>query len=81
MDLLVGAQRRGHEGDQWDGAALLGGKAGTAGIVQPGEEKVWGDLPVAFQDLKRLQKSWRETLDKGMKGQNTRNGFYCQRQG
>ncbi|KAJ7424581.1 hypothetical protein WISP_28124 [Willisornis vidua] len=47
-----------------DGAALLGGKAGRAGIVQPGEEKLWGDLIVALQDLEELQETCRETIYK-----------------
>ncbi|KAJ7425753.1 hypothetical protein WISP_22087 [Willisornis vidua] len=37
-----------------DGAALLGGKAGRAGIVQAGEEKLWGDPTVALQCLKGI---------------------------
>ncbi|KAJ7397796.1 hypothetical protein BTVI_131633 [Pitangus sulphuratus] len=41
MELLERVQRR-HQDDQRDGAALLGGKAGRVGIVQPGEEKALG---------------------------------------
>ncbi|KAJ7421542.1 xaa-Pro dipeptidase [Pitangus sulphuratus] len=50
-ELLERGQRR-HQEDQRAGAALLGGKAGTVGIVEPGEEKLWGDLIVASQYLK-----------------------------
>ncbi|RMB91870.1 hypothetical protein DUI87_31732 [Hirundo rustica rustica] len=67
LELLERAQRR-HQDEQRDGAALLGGKAGRAGIVQPGEEKLWGELSVAFQGLKELQERWRETFDKGGTG-------------
>lgn len=33
-------------------APLLSGKAGRIGIVQTGEEKLWGDLSVAMQGLR-----------------------------
>ncbi|RMC09003.1 hypothetical protein DUI87_14001 [Hirundo rustica rustica] len=46
LELLERAQRR-HQHEQRDGAALLGGKAGTAGIVQPGQ-KIQGDFIVAI---------------------------------
>ncbi|KAJ7422429.1 hypothetical protein BTVI_13985 [Pitangus sulphuratus] len=65
MELLERVQRR-HQDDQRDGAALLEGKAGRAGIVQPGEEKLWGDLTVALQCLKEQQGRWRETIDKDL---------------
>ncbi|KAJ7413909.1 hypothetical protein WISP_87632 [Willisornis vidua] len=48
-----------------DGAALLGGKAGRAGIVQPGEGKLFGELIVALQCLKWQQETRRETIYKG----------------
>ncbi|RMC11785.1 hypothetical protein DUI87_11911 [Hirundo rustica rustica] len=54
LELLERVQGR-HQGDQRDGAALLGGKAGRAGIVQPGGEKLWGDPAVAFQCLEELR--------------------------
>ncbi|RMC08870.1 hypothetical protein DUI87_13864 [Hirundo rustica rustica] len=64
LELLERAQRR-HQDEQRDGAALLGGKAGRAGIVQPGQEKLWGELSVALQGLEELQERWRETIAKG----------------
>ncbi|KAJ7406957.1 hypothetical protein BTVI_64407 [Pitangus sulphuratus] len=65
MELLEQAQRR-HQDDQRGGAALLGGKDERIGIVQPGEEKLWGDLIVAFQDMKEQQERWRETIYRGL---------------
>ncbi|RMB91862.1 hypothetical protein DUI87_31724 [Hirundo rustica rustica] len=41
LELLERAQRR-HQDEQRDGAALLGGKAGRAGIVHHGQQKLWG---------------------------------------
>ncbi|RMB92403.1 hypothetical protein DUI87_31173 [Hirundo rustica rustica] len=64
VELLERAQRRQQE-EQRDGAALLGAKAGRAGIVQPGQEKLWAELRVALQGLKEPQESWRETIPKG----------------
>ncbi|KAJ7409926.1 hypothetical protein WISP_111503 [Willisornis vidua] len=69
MELL----ERPEEAPGWaeDGAALLGGKAGRAGIVQPGKEKLWGDLIVAFQDLEEsTRKMERDYLEgPGVTGQ------------
>ncbi|RMC06136.1 hypothetical protein DUI87_15566 [Hirundo rustica rustica] len=63
VELLERAQRRQQE-EQRDGAALLGAKTGRAGIVQPGQEKLWAELRVALQGLKEPQESWRETIPK-----------------
>ncbi|RMC06135.1 hypothetical protein DUI87_15565 [Hirundo rustica rustica] len=63
VELLERAQRR-QQDEQRDGAALLGGKAGRAGIVQPGQEKFWAELRVVLQGLKEPQESWRETIPK-----------------
>ena len=46
LKLLERVQRR-HQGDQRDGAALLGGKAGRTGTVHPKEEKLQGHLITA----------------------------------
>ncbi|KAJ7417113.1 hypothetical protein WISP_66357 [Willisornis vidua] len=74
MELLQRAPRR-HQDDERDEAALLWGEDGRAGIVHPGEEKLWDDLIVAFQDLKELQERWRETVSMGLEGQDKGNGF------
>lgn len=63
---------KGHQDDQRDRALLLEGKDGRIGIVQPGEQKLWGDLIVAFQEL---QGRWRETFPKGLEWQDKGNGF------
>ncbi|RMC06167.1 hypothetical protein DUI87_15597 [Hirundo rustica rustica] len=63
VELLERAQRR-QQDEQRVGAALLGGKAGRAGIVQPGQEKLWAELRVALQGLKEPQETWRETIPK-----------------
>ncbi|RMC11793.1 hypothetical protein DUI87_11919 [Hirundo rustica rustica] len=65
LELLERVQGR-HQDDQRDGAALLGGKAGRAGIVQPGEEKLWGDPTVASQCLKELTRKVERDLGQGM---------------
>ncbi|KAJ7404305.1 hypothetical protein WISP_146236 [Willisornis vidua] len=46
------------EAPRWseDGAALLGGKAERIGIVQHGEDKVWGDLIVVLQYLIEMER-------------------------
>ncbi|KAJ7416093.1 hypothetical protein WISP_74013 [Willisornis vidua] len=54
-----------------DGAALLGGKAGRAGIVQAGEEKLWGDPTVALQCLKGTAGKMENT-DQDLEGQDER---------
>ncbi|KAJ7424013.1 hypothetical protein WISP_30761 [Willisornis vidua] len=56
-----------------DGAALLGGKAGRAGIVQPGEEKLWGDPNLVLQCLKGTCKKDGERPLWGPKGQDKGN--------
>ncbi|RMC06151.1 hypothetical protein DUI87_15581 [Hirundo rustica rustica] len=62
VELLERAQRR-QQDEQRDGAALLGAKAGRAGIVQPGREKLWAELRVALQGLKEVtRKMEREYL-------------------
>ncbi|KAJ7413753.1 hypothetical protein WISP_88544 [Willisornis vidua] len=59
-----------------DGAALLGGKAGRAGIVQPGEEKLWGDPAVALQCLKgTCKKDGERLLTKAWRDRTRGNGF------
>ncbi|RMC09277.1 hypothetical protein DUI87_14285 [Hirundo rustica rustica] len=53
VELLERARRR-HQDDGRDGAALLGGKAGRAGIVQPGKEKLEvDDMSCRIDDLER----------------------------
>ncbi|NXM46652.1 CTNA1 protein, partial [Gymnorhina tibicen] len=74
LELLEPGQRR-HQDEQRDGAALLGGKAGRAGIVQPGEEKLWGDLSVALQGLRGAAGNMERDDFHGMEGQDTGNGF------
>ncbi|KAF4794087.1 hypothetical protein TURU_105075 [Turdus rufiventris] len=54
----------GHQDDHRDGAPLPRGKAGRTGIVQPGKEKLWGDLIVAFQYPKGADKKDAETIYK-----------------
>lgn len=44
----AGASPEEAQDEQRDGAALLGEKPGRAGVVQSAEEKLWGDLIVAF---------------------------------
>jgi len=39
--------------------SLLGGKAGRAGVVQPGEEKAAGRPSSSCQCLEGLRESWR----------------------
>ncbi|KAJ7426280.1 hypothetical protein WISP_17435 [Willisornis vidua] len=71
MELLEQVQKR-HQDGQRDGAALLGGKVGVekeeerAGVVQPGEEKLWGDLTVALQCLRGANKKDGERLYKAL---------------
>ncbi|KAJ7394999.1 hypothetical protein BTVI_158999 [Pitangus sulphuratus] len=67
-ELLERVQRR-HQDDQRVGAALLWGRAERAGIVQPGEEKLWGDLIVAFQCLKELAGKVERDYLQGPRGQ------------
>ncbi|RMC01234.1 hypothetical protein DUI87_22183 [Hirundo rustica rustica] len=80
LELLEPGQRR-LQDEQRDGAALLGGKAARAGIVQPGQEKLWGDLSVALRCLKGLQERWRETMDKGWRDRTRGMASQCQRAG
>ncbi|RMC06153.1 hypothetical protein DUI87_15583 [Hirundo rustica rustica] len=75
VELVERAQRR-QQDEQRDGAALLGAKAGRAGIVQPGQEKLWAELRVALQGLKEHQETWRETIPKGCRD---RECFHYQR--
>ncbi|RMC02252.1 hypothetical protein DUI87_21419 [Hirundo rustica rustica] len=60
VELLERVQRR-LQGEQRDGAALLGGKAGRVGIVQLGKRRLLIDLTVAFQYLRestRRERAW-----------------------
>ncbi|RMB92382.1 hypothetical protein DUI87_31257 [Hirundo rustica rustica] len=77
LELLQPGQRR-LQDEQRDGAALLGGKAARAGIVQPGQEKLWGDLSVALWCLKGLQERWRETIAKGWRDRTRGMASQCQ---
>ncbi|KAJ7411100.1 hypothetical protein WISP_104300 [Willisornis vidua] len=59
-----------------DGAALLGGKAGRAGIVQPGEEKVWGDLPEPEGTTRKMERDHLQGMERPFTRDRTRgNGF------
>ncbi|RMC11794.1 hypothetical protein DUI87_11920 [Hirundo rustica rustica] len=88
LELLERVQGR-HQGDQRDGAALDqrdgaadGGKAGRAGIVQPGGEKLWGDPAVAFQCLKELTRKVERDLGQGIWSARTQGvASQCQRAG
>ncbi|TRZ12684.1 hypothetical protein HGM15179_014443 [Zosterops borbonicus] len=80
MELKERAQRR-LQDEQRDGAALLGGKAGTAGIVRPGQEKLWAELRVALQGLEEPQETWRETIPKGCRDRTQGMASQCQRAG
>ncbi|TRZ07917.1 hypothetical protein HGM15179_019191 [Zosterops borbonicus] len=75
VELQERAQRR-LQDEQRDGAALLGGKAGTAGIVQPGQEKLWAELRVALQGLEGVTRKREEGLFIWAESDRTRgNGF------
>jgi len=50
---------KGHKNDLRDGSVSLWGQAKSAGALQPGEERLWGDLLAAFQHLKRGYKKRR----------------------
>ncbi|KAJ7427140.1 hypothetical protein WISP_09398 [Willisornis vidua] len=59
-----------------DGAALLEGKAVRAGIVQPGEEKLWGDPTVSLQCLKGTCKiDGERPLTRPWRNRTKENGF------
>ncbi|KAJ7402549.1 hypothetical protein BTVI_85346 [Pitangus sulphuratus] len=76
MELWEPEMSRGEiQDDQRDGAGLLGEKDGRTEIVQPGQEKLWGDLTVASQCLKELQEGWRETIYREWSDRTRGNGF------
>lgn len=57
-----GRSEKGYKGDQRYGATLLQREAERHGVVQHGEEVVYGDLIAAFQNLKDIHESWRHII-------------------
>ncbi|RMC01216.1 hypothetical protein DUI87_22165 [Hirundo rustica rustica] len=80
LELLEPGQRR-LQDEQRDGAALLGGKAARAGIVQPGQEKLWEHKPIKFSELSgTLQSKINKVLGLSMRNfkANAYIGFISQ---